>query len=615
MKKRGLLFILFFLLLAPSVFSITLWDLINFFNFNFFTTAINVTSQNDFMIDKDGNNINDTLYIELTTDGSSGTYLVVVDLYDENVIKNETKKTLSPGTNKFNITFSTEFFTKSKFNYTIKIYEENYSLKYSRENIETKFYNNYETAINIINISDSSINNNYIQLNLTINFTKNNTYEVTAYLKYNDSIIFSKINKTINSGLNNILINFGNETIKNTHYTGKFNLTSIKINNKIIKTNYLTNLYDYKDFAQSSYFTGFSDYGFDSNNNNLFDYLKLNATLEIKNNDNYKIELTVYDLFDNFIEKVKKTETLNIGKNNIIININGTKIYNKKLNGPFIVRYVKLIKNNMIIDQVDDSHITDYYNYTNFEKPNLPDLNVSIDASENYFKNNATYNITFNVTVKNIGNKAAYNIFLEIFDNYTYSRNESLNILSAGNSVKYTTELINISDIEINAIVDFDNFVEESDESNNVIKKIINKETISEETETSTSTSSGGGGGSASTTCMGQWQCTSWSNCINNTQTRTCSDINNCGTTTNKPTETQQCSTTETEEQLPKEKENKAVKSSKEKVEEKAKSSPGITGYLLNPPEKTNPTIGTLIVSVIVILGLSGYFYFLNKPY
>ncbi|MCH8328967.1 MAG: hypothetical protein IIB81_01080, partial [Nanoarchaeota archaeon] len=272
--------------------------------------------------------------------------------------------------------------------------------------------------------------------------------------------------------------------------------------------------------------------------------------------------------------------------------------------------------------QVDDSHITDYYNYTNFEKPNLPDLNVSIDVSQDYFENNnATYNITFNVTVKNIGNKAAYNIFLKIFDNYTYSKNESLNILSAGNSVKYTTELINISDIEINAIVDFDNFVEESDESNNVIKKIINKETISEETETSTYTpaispSGGGSGGSSATiTCTEQWQCTSWSNCINNTQTRTCSDINNCGTTTNKPTETQQCSTTETEEQLPKEKENKAVKSSKEKVEEKAKSSPGITGYLLNPPEKTNPTIGTLIVSVIVILGLSGYFYFLNKPY
>ncbi len=175
MKKSIFLLILSIIVLAPAAFSITLWDLINFFNFNFFTTKINVTNYDDFMIDKDGDNVNDTLYIELTTDGSAGTYLFVVDLYDETIIKNETNKTLSSGVNKFNITFSTDFFTKNKFNYTIKIYEENYSLKYNKENIETQFYNNYETAVNIINISDKSVND-YLQLNFTINFTKNNTY-------------------------------------------------------------------------------------------------------------------------------------------------------------------------------------------------------------------------------------------------------------------------------------------------------------------------------------------------------------------------------------------------------------------------------------------------------
>ena len=58
-----------------------------------------------------------------------------------------------------------------------------------------------------------------------------------------------------------------------------------------------------------------------------------------------------------------------------------------------------------------------------------------------------------------------------------------------------------------------------------------------------------GGGGTSSATnqyccresCDEIWDCTLWSSCINNQQTRTCNDINNCGTTSNKPLETQSC--------------------------------------------------------------------------
>ncbi len=42
-------------------------------------------------------------------------------------------------------------------------------------------------------------------------------------------------------------------------------------------------------------------------------------------------------------------------------------------------------------------------------------------------------------------------------------------------------------------------------------------------------------------TCTESWSCTAWSTCENGTQTRTCTDNNDCGTTNNKPTETQTC--------------------------------------------------------------------------
>src|SRR3989344_5110457 len=43
--------------------------------------------------------------------------------------------------------------------------------------------------------------------------------------------------------------------------------------------------------------------------------------------------------------------------------------------------------------------------------------------------------------------------------------------------------------------------------------------------------------------CAENWTCGDWSICVNEQETRTCTDSNNCGTTTNKPSEIQDCRT------------------------------------------------------------------------
>ncbi len=45
----------------------------------------------------------------------------------------------------------------------------------------------------------------------------------------------------------------------------------------------------------------------------------------------------------------------------------------------------------------------------------------------------------------------------------------------------------------------------------------------------------------AAPTCTENWQCSDWSACSNNQQTRTCTDLNNCGTINNKPAIIQSC--------------------------------------------------------------------------
>ena len=50
-----------------------------------------------------------------------------------------------------------------------------------------------------------------------------------------------------------------------------------------------------------------------------------------------------------------------------------------------------------------------------------------------------------------------------------------------------------------------------------------------------------------STTCTPSWTCSAWSTCSGGTQTRTCTDSNNCGTNTGKPATSQSCTSCNTD--------------------------------------------------------------------
>jgi len=51
--------------------------------------------------------------------------------------------------------------------------------------------------------------------------------------------------------------------------------------------------------------------------------------------------------------------------------------------------------------------------------------------------------------------------------------------------------------------------------------------------------------------CVENWTCSEWSTCFNKMQNRACIDLNNCGTLTNKPEETQECKKEEPKEEEP----------------------------------------------------------------
>ncbi|MEM4703333.1 MAG: Ig-like domain-containing protein [Candidatus Pacearchaeota archaeon] len=95
-----------------------------------------------------------------------------------------------------------------------------------------------------------------------------------------------------------------------------------------------------------------------------------------------------------------------------------------------------------------------------------------------------------------------------------------------------------------------------------------------------------GGGGQVAggqTTCKENWICTPWGPCVAGFEYRTCKDINNCGTTLEKPDEKQTCT-------------GEAAGPSENNIN--SATSNGITGAAIGG--RGNPLVGALIMAVIV---------------
>ena len=469
--SKIILSLIFILLLTPTIYAanMTMQQLIDSFDYNYYGGNLNVTNQTDYMIDRNGNGLNDTLIINITTNNATlDNYTFIVELIDKDrIIINDTRTYINSSNNYAVINFATEFLLLNKFNYTITINDINGTLIFRKYKTETNTYLNYETGTNITRITDESINNNFIRINLTINSTQAITTNITVTLAYNSSKISKTENKSLSNGLQVVSIDFDNETIKSTHYVGNFTIDSVVIGPKLFDFNQNTSIYNYEDFAKTSYIKSITDGRIDTNANNLSEFLEINFTIAVKTADTYNLTYDLYDQFNNFVISINKTSTLSVGNQTVQTLINGSEIYKTKINAPYVLSFAKLAIGNDTKDIIFNAHTTNQSFYTDYERPPLPDLVVNMTVIFN-----STTNIT-NVTINlsNNGQAPGFNVFLDIFDNTTYNNNRTLSFLDKSESVIYRFNITNSSNTSLfTAIADFDNLVDESNESNNIVQ-------------------------------------------------------------------------------------------------------------------------------------------------
>lgn len=460
------------LVLAASLVSgISTTELIDSFNYNFTNGSLSVVSKSDYMLDKNADGTNDTLVIELNaTSSSNNSFNFIVNLLDNNsLVANSTSKLITTAGSTVQVNFPSELLQSSKFNYTVEAKTLEDDLVYREYKTQTNEYLKYEKGIIIMNISDKWFNSN---LRITVNFSspKEGSVNYSITLNYNSSSISKTWEGYQLAGNTSRDFDFDETVLLGTHYSGNFTISKITVDQKTFNLNYNTSNYSYEQFQDGlSYIKSFSSNNLDFNSNNLSEFLEINFTFFADTVGVYNITHDLYDPFDGYVLSANITTAALFGMTTISTRINGSDIYKTGINGPYTIKNAKLLYYNITHDGMQIAHTTKQLFYTDFERPPLPDLQIAMSTSFDSLTN--VTNITINLS--NLGASSAFNVFFDIFDNITYNNNRSISFLSNGEKVTYQFNITNSSNISlITAIVDFDNLVDEANESNNIAQNM-----------------------------------------------------------------------------------------------------------------------------------------------
>ncbi|MBS3137107.1 hypothetical protein J4232_01615 [Candidatus Woesearchaeota archaeon] len=459
------LYIILFLLSISLASALTIPQLIDSYDYSLNKGITSITNSSDTMIDSNNDSVNDTLQLTLNTTGSAGTYLFFVDLEDNNkTISSNLNKTISTN-DSLTINFSTTLLQTKKFNYTVRIYNLSDELIYRNNKTETQLYGYFQNGTSILSITDQNINNNYIRINLSLNNTQNLTTNVTVVLTYNQSTINTVSENNITQGLQIISIDVNNEIIKSTHYNGKFSINKVAIGDQIFNLDYNTSSYNYELFAATNYINGVTLGLYDNNSNNLSELLQVNVSLRILEEGNFSINLMLNDNFGNYIANTTVPQRYLIADNyELTANFSGEEIYKSRLNGPYVISVAAIIKDNTTQDIVYDTNKSANYIYSNFEAPERSDLIIDII--------NISYTGELTKVLLNISNKGtapAFNVFVDLFDNNTFSYNQSISLINVSQSYLIEANNSNTTEYLIYyGFVDLDNFIDEENETNNL---------------------------------------------------------------------------------------------------------------------------------------------------
>jgi len=125
--------------------------------------------------------------------------------------------------------------------------------------------------------------------------------------------------------------------------------------------------YAYSEFEHlGAYFSPpHSDYGEDTNANDLYDWLTVDVNVTVLITGTYEIDAALWDKNSNLMDWTYKTEYLDVGIHTVTLRFYGRNIYNHMVDGPYRIELTMYDESSNYLD--DDTLLTDAYTYTQFE--------------------------------------------------------------------------------------------------------------------------------------------------------------------------------------------------------------------------------------------------------
>lgn len=464
--KIGLFYLTFFLIFIPLAYSITVEELLSSYNFSYSDNTVNILNITHYGINKTSGLYN-LLIINLSLNTSKeGNYTFTADLFkDRNYTSSASKnKYLGKGQNTINLEFNPKLLSNGMYILSLGI-DRNEQNIYNNHSIYSFNFNNtdYEKPeFSITSIShefidnDSDLKYDILSLNIAIDSKIEKNAEISVYLVGNDKVLIEKSNVSLVKGFKSLNLDINTNEIKNNRM-GSLVLYKISVNDYSFDENYIINEHSLSELSsyQSQLLGIINETAIDLDQNGLIDYLQLNLSVDVKEDGIYTLQTSIYNIYDEFIGNIQFDSYLSLGNNTIPLIINGTRIYSKKINGPYTLVYLKLSKDGYGVDYLSNPYITQYYSFDQFEKPSLPDLEIEIEVN----------NETANIITLNKGDAIAFNFFIEVYENTTLIDSRFVVMLQPNET--YNINLNKRNDSTLIAIADFNNNIEENGEENN----------------------------------------------------------------------------------------------------------------------------------------------------
>ena len=223
----------------------------------------------------------------------------------------------------------------------------------------------------------------YLVVDVGVNVTEAGRYEVWGSLYENGTynLIDYAYNTTdLSEGNQTVQLRFEGIKIRQNKYNGTYDLRYLHLYNT---TDWIQQDYRYYAYTTTGYyewpgwqtplaeFTGnFDDYGQDTNGDDLYDYLVIEAEINVTKAGRYSVSGELYENGTyNWVDYATKSAYLSEGSHTIKLKFSGIEIRENGYNGTYDLKYLELYdEEGKEIGYRYYAYTTGYYNYTDFQE-------------------------------------------------------------------------------------------------------------------------------------------------------------------------------------------------------------------------------------------------------